>query len=1152
MEFVFDSWRGETCPYGWTVETYTEYTHLHGEVRPDGYALVPHGNLHLPLVPELANVDLDICFQVNPALTGGVFDLSLVFRYDRRCRHGHAVRLQQRADTLRVAFGEQHGNQFQSVEEETFSPIELTDAPMQATLTVREITVEVHVAGHTVRFENVPPGKGSVAVCRGCFFGELLIKRLAITSSDDIPYETILRRTTVEFPAEIDGMDVPIRYSVEVNRCGGIYEVNAELSGGVPEKTCDHPGNYHCRVIDWLTRPYIRFAGAASETDNLYLADDTLVLCAEPVPNAFFYGQFYDKPEWPLKVQFRLEQFPASPLLVLGYEHYCCEAAQQREGGPTEVFVDPVSKEIRHWGRALDKHDACIRFESPPDPRLLEQLPVSDPRHAQAVDFLRNNHFFSEGEACRFMPTIDYGRDLDLSELHLRWRLENAFFEPLADYRDCPLTAGEGAIASVQRAVGELSAGSGLGVGVYHLRAQLSWGGRMVEQYCAFEVMPASPNAPIAPQASGLPVMFNMPNEITGLETDTFDPWHGISDDVAHYTAISCFYPDFARTNRIWDVVRLYGRTWFVWITTRTTDRPGWEKHADIIAECDYLCTPENPADSAVFRYLARPECYVGDILEVLRQFVRDTDKDILIEQGDRLDGATFARVLDECWHEWLAYFNIHYLQSLLKPFYDRLRDSNPRLKFASYGPYQAYAAHCKGTHHLTVFGLGDGTGVEEQFDGFRVFEDYPVACGYSLNRGVYMLAACKMAMPRVTVYPEIYTRGVNGCPDGAVYYAWPPMGIFGVEDSVLRKRVFEYALATVWFDQGTFSYWRDHGFHVRNSTRERYEIILRAWQVVRNHPPKRPLRTTAFVGSEACCRAHGSRLSTTNRVFNTTEEAPAWAYEMARLDGQPAGIVTRLEAIDELAASDIDTLVLPPLYAASEEQLATIRRLHQEGVSLLAFEDVTGLEDLFGVVDANPPVRELRHINVNTALADNPLAELAGLTEYTETVPDPLRYASRVARVLLQGEGPVLFHNRTECGQTALYNLAPTMVRRADLRERFGYGEESISELINRSAQLVLRELGSPDVETTEGKLIAYRAADDTAVIVVEEDAFPETPQDINPKVTVRIPGIAPEDISCDREFAVVACTSEQAVLRLSLDANDCAVITIQVAADR
>ena len=104
--------------------------------------------------------------------------------------------------------------------------------------------------------------------------------------------------------------------------------------------------------------------------------------------------------------------------------------------------------------------------------------------------------------------------------------------------------------------------------------------------------------------------------------------------------------------------------------------------------------------------------------------------------------------------------------------------------------------------------------------------------------------------------------------------------------------------------------------------------------------------------------------------------------------------------------------------------------------------------------------------------------------------------------------------------------------VKRVDKIKYFGYGDESIGELINRSAQLVLRELGSPEVETSEGKLISYRSTSDTVAIVVEEDAFPETPQAINPRVTIRIRGIAPESISCDRDFAIVSCAAEQTVL--------------------
>ncbi|MCK5801442.1 MAG: hypothetical protein KAI66_01355, partial [Lentisphaeria bacterium] len=701
MKIVYDRWQGDRCPYGWAVERHTEYTHLHGEVRADGYALIPQGNLHLPLTPELEEFELAVSFQVDPALTGGDFDLSLVFRYDRRRRRGSAVRLDQRGDTLRLAFGTQHGNQFECTEEQAFPAIALCAEPMHAALEVTGSTATVRFGGHTVQFDGVSTGTGSVALCRGCFFGELLIRRLEIKSDDDIPRESVLAQTTVEFPPEVGGMDVSFRYTVKVSRQGSMYEIEVELSGGAPEKVYEHPGNYHCRVIDWLTRPYIQFVGLDAETTKLYLSDDTLALCAKPIPNAFFYGQFYDEPEWPLKRRFRVESFPAEPLLVLGYEHYCCEVAQQRQRGPTEVFFDPVSKEIRHWGSALAKHDAEIRFESPANTRLLEQLPTSDPRHAQAVEHIRNNHFFSESDDCEFALAIDCGSGLDPDELRVRARLENAFFEPFEDYRQCPVTAAVCVVPKRRQACAEVSLGNKLGAGVYHLRAQLQWGGRTVERYCAFEVMPASPGAPIAPRASGLPVMFNMPNEITCLETDCFDPWHGISDDVAHYTSICCFYPDFARTHRIWDVVRLYGREWFAWITSRTTDRPSLDQHMDLVGECDFLCLRDDPYTDEIARWLARLSCYTGTVLKILRQFVAETGRDIAVPQGPRLDRETFARLLDECWHEWLAYYGRFYLQRLLKPIQDRLRERNPELKFAGYGPYQAYAAHYKGTHHL-------------------------------------------------------------------------------------------------------------------------------------------------------------------------------------------------------------------------------------------------------------------------------------------------------------------------------------------------------------------------------------------------------------------------------------------------------------------
>jgi hypothetical protein len=286
--------------------------------------------------------------------------------------------------------------------------------------------------------------------------------------------------------------------------------------------------------------------------------------------------------------------------------------------------------------------------------------------------------------------------------------------------------------------------------------------------------------------------------------------------------------------------------------------------------------------------------------------------------------------------------------------------------------------------------------------------------------------------------------------------------------------------------------------------------------------------------------------------VYNTTEEAPAWAYEMARVDGQMAGIATRLEAIEGLTARDVHTLVLPPLYDLSDAQRTAIRRLHEQGVGLLAFEVVPGLEDLFGVTETAVPETGLRNIQVNADLPNNPLLELAGLTEYTETVDHPMRYAAAGAQVLLQGEAPVLFLHQTRWGKSALYNLPPTLVRRDALDARFGEGAESVSELINASARLVLRALGTPEVETSEGKLIAFRAQDDTVVVIVEEDAFPQAPRTIHPKIGIRLPGVRAADIACDREYSVVTSAPDVVSVRVVLNEHESAVLKIKPAPQR
>jgi hypothetical protein len=1149
MHFTFDAWRGTNVPLGWAVERFTEYTHLHGEVRPDGYALLCEGNLHLPLTPRVAELCLCVQFRVNAVVTQDCFDLSLVYGYDRVRRQGLAVRLEQRRGELLIAWGRQNGNRFlpQSLERGPALPL---DAPcLQATLSVSADQCVVRVGDRAAMFATPAPALGYVALARGRHAGEVVIERVDLDSPQDWPATVVLPRTVLPLPGHLHAHDSPIRCSVAVTRLDEVYEVEAELSGGVADKTYDHPGNYHARLIDWLTRPYIRLGNDREQTPDLSLCDDTIVLCAKPLPNRFFYNLLYREPAWPMRVRFFLDRCPADPWLIVGHHGYLRNTAQSRRRGPTEMRVEPGTGRVLAWGSPLASKQAQVWVESPASPALMARLPADEPRRDQALAYVRDNHYFVHGEDCRFTVLADHAADLDASDLTIQVSLEDAFFTPRgAEHTVSMQTTDRPGMHRV--AAASVSFGRSLAVGVYHLRCSLRWGAQSVERVLALEIMPASADAPPAPLASGLPVFMSMPNETRGLQSDAFDPWEGDSDDVAHYLSVCCYLPDFAERQRIWDVVHAYGRRWFAYICTRTTDRPRWQDHLDAVAHCDYLFTPDDPKREGLRYYVARPQMYRGYLLDALRRFVTDQGVDFVVPPGDVLPIESFRDLLSRHWHAWLDYFNADYRRRVLDPLREQLHRHNPDLQHASYGPIQTYFGHYRGTYQLRHLGLGDPTNADVLGDGFMLLEDYPIASGYTLSRGPYQLASCKLALPRVRVYPELYPAGVQGCPDGAVLYAWPPAGMSHVPAITLRKRAFEYAFAAMWFDAGRFHAWRDDGFHACKWTRERYEVMLRAWSVVRAHRPVRPLRTAAFVQSEACCRAHGSRLSDGDKpsVFNTTEEAPAWAYEMAREAGLAAGFTLQLESVADLQPGDVHTLVLPPLYAITDDQRAAIRRLHEQGVSLLAFEVVPGLEDLFGVTPARDPFAPLRHLRVNTTLADNPLLPLADLTEYSDTVDHAPRYASAGASVLLEGEAPVLFMHQTKWGRTALYNLPPTMVRRDTLDTRYADGAHSLSALINGSCRAVLRALaGAQVVQTSAGKLIAFRDESGATVVAVEEDAWPDTPRAINPRVRIRLPGVEARHIHCDRPMAIHASSKPGDVsVDLSLGEHECAVLVI------
>ena len=138
-----------------------------------------------------------------------------------------------------------------------------------------------------------------------------------------------------------------------------------------------------------------------------------------------------------------------------------------------------------------------------------------------------------------------------------------------------------------------------------------------------FEVLSDDPEGECPPLASGLPEMFPMPNEIRWLESDGFDPlgaWGGHG----HYFSGACRYPAAGRKLKIWELLKLYRRTWMLMLTTRNTGDTDIDSpiNDELIRHADYV-------DAYDTRFTGRYDLYSAahykdGLLQLLKQFVQE------------------------------------------------------------------------------------------------------------------------------------------------------------------------------------------------------------------------------------------------------------------------------------------------------------------------------------------------------------------------------------------------------------------------------------------------------------------------------------------------------------------------------------------------
>ena len=246
---------------------------------------------------------------------------------------------------------------------------------------------------------------------------------------------------------------------------------------------------------------------------------------------------------------------------------------------------------------------------------------------------------------------------------------------------------------------------------------------------------------------------------------------------------------------------------------------------------------------------------------------------------------------------------------------------------------------------------------------------------------------------------------------------------------------------------------------------------------------------------------------------------------------------------MENLSPDDVDFLVLPPLKGVPKKALATIRALHKKGVNLLAFEDVDGLEDLFGVHDTGKDSSVLKV----SAVGDF-MAVFDG--EHMELCTEPQckgHYDADDCKVLLEGTTidsciPILTVKKNGAAKAALFTVPPQLVRADELHERLGYGRDSISRFIDGSAQTVMGMLAKPEVTVNGGRLIAYHSINGSNVIIVENPNKTET---VTIDVAISKNASQHKKVSCDQPLFVLGEDNHTLRLRVRLPKEECAVIT-------
>ncbi len=1164
----FSQYNEKNHPYKINVEKVSIYSHNHGGILEDGfYHILMDGNYHDLATPLLRDFELKLDFELTYLKAEFGVGVVVVFRRDVPSKKGHE--LQFVWDQKHILHFILDGKDIFTRQDEALPDFKKVENGTLV-LKVEGNKGNVKIFNEDVSFD-IPedasmPEKGKIGFNMTFAPSEILIlKHIELTSPDEAEKKEFARH---KFRIGcVQGFDTPIDYEVVLSRYStGEVHCQGVLSGTVMDRgeRIETGGGEWGRISEKLTSPYIRIEENGKVYENIYFYNGTKLLYDRKM-NVLYSGK---EIPWPFTFDIVFPDFPQDYILAAGYEYAINTPFRFVENGPYEQIRDKEGNLIFE-GNSLYKNSAALTFRSPEDKKIVSMIPSDIPRRDKALKFAKEQHYFYDDEKVVFYIE-EYFRKKELSsdELSIQCSFTSCYDEALDDGSfTIEKVESKDLAGDIGKVIFKVTLNKTPSVGVWHMYTSLMAGSMLLcKEKTIFDVLNTDPNGLGPIEASRLPKIFSMPNETKYIETSAFDPWSEYGG-CAHYYYGGTWLPAVGAAYEVQDLVKIYQRKWFVWSFSRNCN--DFDMHSafnqNLIRKADFFGgVPHDVSYASRYDFGSNGFCK-KELLQIIRDFVAEKKPalkivtleliDKYLAEGTALANEEIKDITETCWDELIDYAH-PIIEKSTQDFVDYLYSLKPDAARASYGPCPIYAQKYKTAYMLRHVSAPIEKDPRIRKNGsFWFMEDYHFSCDYPLCRpALYVSSYDYYYSYSRYMYPEIYYTGWGRCHDGAVYQAHPiPTTELAPEHQ--RRIVYEFTYGTPQYKNGFYKYWTDYGFHCRNAEKRSLEEFIYAWgKMIRNEPKKAPRspfmlldleqirRRKDYYEEECSFHVEGIGFSFDSAdVCNTAEEALAYTFERNSNDGRITPVITDFTQLDSITKDMAEYLILPPIVEGTPKSIIdSIRKAAERGINLLCFEEVCGLEDLFGVEKDPAGFRKLGHLD-----GEDFSHKLCG-TKYIGKDAACILYGAEAAGKEMDRE--VIFAKENANGTRCVFiNVPPTVVRRATFRSNYNHGQDALSTNMRAKMKEIFAYLApEPAFKASRGCLLSSYNEKGELVVVLSDDSPIYHDDAVYPakvKVTINLAGIGEKEITSDaEEFSILSRSRDRLVL-LTKTAKDTAL---------